>query len=253
MFINNQLFWNCYRDADWELEPDAFAELLDDSESCGAETCLCSDGREHESRNNELIKCHMCGSNSIHSKCWKSPHLSHYTCPDCVLPVAMGNEDNRIEECDVDVVTINECNTMNGSDECPVQPLCKEQDVSSVKSVTPNITSVTTLVDENKSMESNESIVPNVSAMGSSLSDVEIIEHIVEPVLISSDEENSPLPQVQLGRKRTLEVSPKNHRSPSKKIRRTLATMKNQSKITAYFTIKTPIEAPDNKQGTEIE
>lgn len=240
---------NFYRDADWELEPDAFAELLDDSESCGAETCLCSEGREHESPKNELIKCYMCGSNSIHNNCWKSSNLKNYTCPDCILPVTVDSVEISNEDCDVDVVTINPCNAMNGTDECPAQPLDK-QDVNSANSAAKNVTSDTSLGEENKSIESNDEIPQNVSAMGSMLSDVEIIEHIVEPVLISSDDdENCPLPPVQLGKKRALEVSPKSHRSPSKKIRRALATMKNQSKITAYFTIKTPNEAPDSKQG----
>lgn len=231
------------------MEPDAFAELLDDSESCGAETCLCSQGREHESPKNELIKCYMCGSNSIHSNCWKSSKLSNYTCPDCILPLAVaGNEENSTEECDVDVVTVNPCDALNGTDELPEQPLNKEKDVSSTNSATTIDMSGTKLLKENKSIENTECL-QNVSAMGSMLSDVEIIEHIVEPVIISSDDENSPLPPTHMGKKRALEVSPKNHRSPSKKIRRTLATMKNQSKITAYFTITTPKAAPESKQG----
>lgn len=182
----------------------------------------------------------MCGSNSIHSNCWKSANLSKYTCPDCILPAAVGTEENSNEECDVDVVTINPGHSSNGADESPVKPSNTELDISSTA----------TPVEENKSIEINKMSVENVSAMGSMLSDVEIIEHIVEPVLISSDDENSPLPQAK---KRPLEVSPKNHRAPSKKIRRTLATMKNQSKITTYFTIKTPKEeASDSKQGIEF-
>lgn len=240
------VLFNCYRDADWELEPDAFAELLDVSEKCGAETCLCSEGREYECPKNELIKCYMCGSNSIHSNCWKSSNLTKYTCPDCIFPVAVDTEENSNEECDVDIVTINPGSTMNGADESPVQPLNTELDISR----STNVTSLTTPVEGNKSIEINKISVQNVSGMESTLSDVEIIEHIVEPVLISSDDENYPLPQAK---KRPLEVSPKNHRAPSKKIRRTLATMKNQSKITTYFTIKTPKEeAPDSKQGTEF-
>lgn len=39
-----------FRDASWELEANAYSELLEVYSRCDAEECLCSDGRTHSAK-----------------------------------------------------------------------------------------------------------------------------------------------------------------------------------------------------------
>ncbi|KAL2741903.1 signal transducer and activator of transcription B-like isoform X1 [Vespula maculifrons] len=67
------------QDASWELEPNAFHELLYRHDRCDAITCLCPKGRNYTSMNAkwELALCRTCGSQGIHMACgqlkWANP------------------------------------------------------------------------------------------------------------------------------------------------------------------------------------
>ncbi|KAF7396327.1 hypothetical protein HZH66_007189 [Vespula vulgaris] len=75
------------QDASWELEPNAFQELLYRHDRCDAITCLCPKGRNYTSMNAkwELALCRTCGSQGIHMACgqlkWANPVWS---CDECI-------------------------------------------------------------------------------------------------------------------------------------------------------------------------
>ncbi|XP_047352777.1 GATA zinc finger domain-containing protein 14-like isoform X1 [Vespa velutina] len=75
------------QDASWELEPNAFQELLYRHDRCDAVTCLCPKGRNYTSMNAkwELALCRTCGSQGIHMACgqlkWANPVWS---CDECI-------------------------------------------------------------------------------------------------------------------------------------------------------------------------
>ncbi|KAK2583640.1 hypothetical protein KPH14_009576 [Odynerus spinipes] len=76
------------QDASWELEPNAFQELLYRHNRCDAVTCLCPKGRNHTSMNAkwELVLCRTCGSQGIHMACgqlkWAKPV---WDCDECIF------------------------------------------------------------------------------------------------------------------------------------------------------------------------
>ncbi|XP_073966125.1 uncharacterized protein [Choristoneura fumiferana] len=58
------------RDAAWELEQNAFAEIYERPESCVAPDCACPFGRSHDEPGIWDIKlCILCGSSGMHSRC----------------------------------------------------------------------------------------------------------------------------------------------------------------------------------------
>ncbi|XP_078050635.1 uncharacterized protein LOC144477074 isoform X2 [Augochlora pura] len=75
------------QDASWELEPNAFQELLFRHDQCDAPICLCPKGRKHTSFNAkwELVLCRTCGSQGIHMSCghlkWSNPI---WECAECI-------------------------------------------------------------------------------------------------------------------------------------------------------------------------
>ncbi|KAM9356108.1 G2/M phase-specific E3 ubiquitin-protein ligase [Pholidichthys leucotaenia] len=74
------------RDASWELEANAFSELLEVYESCDALTCLCNNGRTHSAGKGwfELIRCRLCGSRGTHRKCsGLKVDTRDWACTDC--------------------------------------------------------------------------------------------------------------------------------------------------------------------------
>ncbi|KAA0187757.1 hypothetical protein HAZT_HAZT000484, partial [Hyalella azteca] len=58
------------QDASWELEPNAFNDLLQRPVDCMAPICMCPNGRSHKEENTswELQYCRLCGSQAIHSR-----------------------------------------------------------------------------------------------------------------------------------------------------------------------------------------
>ncbi|XP_035529471.1 G2/M phase-specific E3 ubiquitin-protein ligase [Morone saxatilis] len=74
------------RDASWELEANAYSELLEVYNRCDALACLCNDGRSHSAKTGwfEVIRCRLCGSRGTHRKCsGLKLNTSDWACSDC--------------------------------------------------------------------------------------------------------------------------------------------------------------------------
>ncbi|XP_028994917.1 G2/M phase-specific E3 ubiquitin-protein ligase [Betta splendens] len=74
------------RDASWELEANAYSELLEVYKRCDAPTCLCHSGRTHTAKTGwfELIRCSLCGSRGTHRKCSRLKlDTKNWACTDC--------------------------------------------------------------------------------------------------------------------------------------------------------------------------
>ncbi|XP_056282143.1 G2/M phase-specific E3 ubiquitin-protein ligase isoform X3 [Pseudoliparis swirei] len=74
------------RDASWELEANAYSELLEVYERCDALVCLSRDGRSHSAKTGwfEVIRCQLCGSRGTHRKCSVLKLDSRvWACSDC--------------------------------------------------------------------------------------------------------------------------------------------------------------------------
>ncbi|XP_038585264.1 G2/M phase-specific E3 ubiquitin-protein ligase [Micropterus salmoides] len=74
------------RDASWEMEANAYSELLQVYNRCDALTCLCNEGRTHSAKTGwfEVIRCWLCGSGGTHRKCsGLKLDTSDWACSDC--------------------------------------------------------------------------------------------------------------------------------------------------------------------------
>ncbi|CAL8283206.1 unnamed protein product [Lota lota] len=80
------------RDASWELESNAFEELLQVYENCDAPDCCCRHGRSYSAKTGwfEIVRCRLCGSRGTHRRCSGLDHdSSDWACLDCTLPEDM--------------------------------------------------------------------------------------------------------------------------------------------------------------------
>ncbi|GFG39697.1 hypothetical protein Cfor_11102 [Coptotermes formosanus] len=83
------------QDASWELEPNAFQELLHRHNRCDAKHCVCPKGRSHAMVGTrwELVLCRYCGSQGIHVGCgnlkWSNPE---WECDECTLMLQQAQE-----------------------------------------------------------------------------------------------------------------------------------------------------------------
>lgn len=72
------------RDASWELEPNAFQELLYRHEECNAKSCICTLGRNHSGEGVwTIVLCSSCGSQGTHRTCNKLRKYERWVCHDC--------------------------------------------------------------------------------------------------------------------------------------------------------------------------
>ncbi|OCT64766.1 G2/M phase-specific E3 ubiquitin-protein ligase isoform X2 [Xenopus laevis] len=74
------------RDASWELEENAFQELLVRYQRCDAKKCVCRGGREYNDPESkwEIVCCQCCGSSGTHRACSSIQKLEpSWECPDC--------------------------------------------------------------------------------------------------------------------------------------------------------------------------
>ncbi|XP_069573817.1 G2/M phase-specific E3 ubiquitin-protein ligase [Brachyistius frenatus] len=74
------------RDASWELEANAYSDLLEVYNHCDALTCLCDNGRIHSAKRGwfEVIRCWLCGSRGTHRKCsGLRSDTRDWACTDC--------------------------------------------------------------------------------------------------------------------------------------------------------------------------
>lgn len=74
------------QDASWELEPNAYQELLYRYNKCDAEECKCPNGRNHQVDNTrwEIVLCKSCGSAGMHVACGKLRFYNpSWECANC--------------------------------------------------------------------------------------------------------------------------------------------------------------------------
>ncbi|KAM9708988.1 G2/M phase-specific E3 ubiquitin-protein ligase [Menidia menidia] len=74
------------RDASWELEANAYSDLLEVYNYCDSVTCLCESGRAHSAKSGwfEVIRCRLCGSKGTHRKCCGLKlDTRDWACGDC--------------------------------------------------------------------------------------------------------------------------------------------------------------------------
>ncbi|XP_063797798.1 G2/M phase-specific E3 ubiquitin-protein ligase-like [Pseudophryne corroboree] len=90
-----------HRDASWELEENAFGELLQVHEQCDVEPCLCDFGRTHSESGSgwSIIRCHCCGSSGSHLAC-SALTLAQctWTCAECVSILEKPKEEESLTE-----------------------------------------------------------------------------------------------------------------------------------------------------------
>lgn len=250
----------CFRDAAWETEPNAFAELLEVPDTCEAAECVCPQGRDYENTQYTLVRCDTCGSHCVHNKCLltKEP----FTCAACILPSAQPEEPT--EEMQVEPTTANpeepaksneiEKNTQidveeDSSDTSEDEIMYPSQwrTNSSVKwsSIISKITKHKDASNADKDDKDHEPVLGQAVAEVknlSNLSDVEIVETKEEVLCISDDDTENPPPNlsssvVKEGNKKRTNAESPPVPQPNKKVRRALETMRNQSKITSFFSV----------------
>ncbi|KAA0711219.1 G2/M phase-specific E3 ubiquitin-protein ligase [Triplophysa tibetana] len=82
------------RDASWELEENAFGELLQVYQQCDASKCLSQKGRKHCTLSGvwEIIRCMLCGSRGTHRRCSSLKfYETDWTCAECKAAVEEKN------------------------------------------------------------------------------------------------------------------------------------------------------------------
>ncbi|KAI1895669.1 hypothetical protein AGOR_G00108600 [Albula goreensis] len=78
------------RDASWELEENAFVELLHVYQHCDAVKCRCRSGRHYSARQGkwEVVRCKFCGSSGTHRQCSSlNLYEDRWACVSCVSAV----------------------------------------------------------------------------------------------------------------------------------------------------------------------
>uniref|UniRef100_A0A3P8ZHF1 G2/M-phase specific E3 ubiquitin protein ligase n=1 Tax=Esox lucius TaxID=8010 RepID=A0A3P8ZHF1_ESOLU len=93
MFQHEMLRMGIYipeRDAAWELEDNAYGELLQVYQHCDANKCLAHRGREYSSHTGlfQILRCMLCGSRGTHRKCASIKVFeTNWACEDCAAAV----------------------------------------------------------------------------------------------------------------------------------------------------------------------
>ncbi|KAM8921247.1 G2/M phase-specific E3 ubiquitin-protein ligase [Pelodytes ibericus] len=86
------------RDASWELEENAFQDLLERYQHCDAEKCICPSGRGHNEADSkwEIVRCQCCGSRGTHLSCSHLQRLSQsWECSECESIVCTPGKRSR--------------------------------------------------------------------------------------------------------------------------------------------------------------
>lgn len=72
------------KDASWELEQNAYQELLFRYSKCDASLCLCPKGRNFKNSHWNVVLCNTCGSRGCHKKCGMlNDSITEWECNDC--------------------------------------------------------------------------------------------------------------------------------------------------------------------------
>ncbi|KAJ0169276.1 hypothetical protein K1T71_015160, partial [Dendrolimus kikuchii] len=87
--VKDQGYYIPDRDAAWELEQNAFAEIYERPIVCNADECECTMGPSHDAENGpwEIKLCILCGSSGIHAQCQRNSDSANangrYVCTTC--------------------------------------------------------------------------------------------------------------------------------------------------------------------------
>ncbi|XP_064484319.1 PHD finger protein 7-like isoform X1 [Ornithodoros turicata] len=83
------------RDAAWEMEPNAFSDLLYEYAQCDAPRCRCPRGKTYSVNNDprwEVIRCQACGAKGVHVACGNLSRANsgnhEWMCQDCRATLA---------------------------------------------------------------------------------------------------------------------------------------------------------------------
>lgn len=169
-----------------------------------------------------------------------------WTCTDCV--VTPQNSSPTSQELDGDNDTEIDVERQSDEDEKITNSEIEDSSLPSSSSSSNTDTKIkdepsddlplrVTQLQELNNSYMDEGRAAAVAVSTSTSSDVELVEVTQEEITVSSDDEQ---PQVIALKRPRDEPSPRQRISPSKKIRRTLALMKNQSKITSFFSVRAP-------------
>ncbi|CAH1261920.1 G2E3 [Branchiostoma lanceolatum] len=84
------------QDASWELEDNAFEELLQRYNRCDAEKCDCVQGRNFNKEWGKwrIVLCQLCGSSGIHKLCGQLKR-ARWKCKDCTEMLAKAKEASK--------------------------------------------------------------------------------------------------------------------------------------------------------------
>ncbi|XP_026325606.1 uncharacterized protein LOC113234487 [Hyposmocoma kahamanoa] len=95
------------RDAAWELEQNAFAEIYERPLSCNADDCLCPKGRDYDSDFGmwDMKICILCGTTGVHAHCMPTSCCTRFVCDTCT-PAAPSDLDALVRN--VEAVILNE-------------------------------------------------------------------------------------------------------------------------------------------------
>ncbi|MBN3277309.1 G2E3 ligase, partial [Polyodon spathula] len=89
MFQQEMLRMGIYipeKDASWELEENAYSELLQSYQHCDVRHCFCRKGREYSQPNSkwEIVRCQYCGSRGTHRSCSSLKRFQeNWVCSEC--------------------------------------------------------------------------------------------------------------------------------------------------------------------------
>ncbi|KAM3918636.1 G2/M phase-specific E3 ubiquitin-protein ligase [Leptodactylus fuscus] len=73
------------RDASWELEENAFQDLLVHHQRCDVQKCLCRNGRDYNIPDSkwEIVRCQCCGASGTHIACSLIEQNQTWECAEC--------------------------------------------------------------------------------------------------------------------------------------------------------------------------
>ncbi|KAL0858422.1 hypothetical protein ABMA27_012301 [Loxostege sticticalis] len=119
--VINQGYYVPDRDAAWELEQNAFAEIYERELACNLPECLCPLGRDHDSDNGpwDIKLCLLCGSTCAHAQCLLASGSTNarYVCTTC--DPAAPQDLEELAACVEKVVLASQANSTRSG---PVMP-----------------------------------------------------------------------------------------------------------------------------------
>ncbi|CAL8146793.1 unnamed protein product [Orchesella dallaii] len=94
------------QDASWELEPNAFQDLLYQYSKCDMEDCQCPRGREYGANKGDwlLARCRICGSAGVHRQCGNLLTIANWACVPCLEVEARADKEKKAAKPQVSVL-----------------------------------------------------------------------------------------------------------------------------------------------------